>query len=226
MAEEPVESLQGQAYAKLRRSIIFLDLKPGERLVLKDLCDRLDMGRTPVRESLVRLQQEGLVRTVPQSGTYVEKIDLEAAESARFVRERLEREVAIEACANATPADIDAIDRCLQLQQKAADAHDQGDFFISDNLMHRTIFDIAGRDVVWGWLAATNADLERYRWLRVSTANLDWDQIVQEHRQIRDAIMRHDPMDTGYLISKHLHMMFSDQVKVVAAFPEYFKTEN
>ena len=82
---EQETSLQDQSYHTIRRKIVYLDYKPGEKLGVKQLCDDLDMGRTPVREALVRLAQEGLVRTVPQSGTYVSPINLTFAESACYI---------------------------------------------------------------------------------------------------------------------------------------------
>lgn len=61
-------------------------------------------------------------------------------------------------------------------------------FFLSDNLMHHMIFSIACRSTVWSWLEETNADLERFRWLRAATQVLDNQDIVNEHKQIRRAI--------------------------------------
>ena len=52
---EQETSLQDQSYHTIRRKIVYLDYKPGEKLGVKQLCDDLDMGRTPVREALVRL---------------------------------------------------------------------------------------------------------------------------------------------------------------------------
>lgn len=98
---EQETSLQDQSYHTIRRKIVYLDYKPGEKLGVKQLCDDLDMGRTPVREALVRLAQEGLVRTVPQSGTYVSPINLTLAESACYIREHLEKQVIVECCARA-----------------------------------------------------------------------------------------------------------------------------
>lgn len=96
---EQETSLQDQSYHTIRRKIVYLDYKPGEKLGVKQLCGDLDMGRTPVREALVRLAQEGLVRTVPQSGTYVSPINLTLAESACYIREHLEKQVIVECCA-------------------------------------------------------------------------------------------------------------------------------
>ena len=161
---EQETSLQDQSYHTIRRKIVYLDYKPGEKLGVKQLCDDLDMGRTPVREALVRLAQEGLVRTVPQSGTYVSPINLTLAESACYIREHLEKQVIVECCARATSAGIEQLDRAIALQEKAMAEEDRIGFFLSDNLMHHMIFSIACRSTVWSWLEATNADLERFRW--------------------------------------------------------------
>ena len=200
---EQETSLQDQSYHTIRRKIVYLDYKPGEKLGVKQLCDDLDMGRTPVREALVRLAQEGLVRTVPQSGTYVSPINLTLAESACYIREHLEKQV---------------------LQEKAMAEEDRIGFFLSDNLMHHMIFSIACRSTVWSWLEETNADLERFRWLRAATQVLDNQDIVNEHKQIRRAIAGRDPIEASFLVSKHLHMMFRNQTEVLDQYPKYFET--
>lgn len=225
MPAEAVESLQGRAYHAIRQRIVLLSYLPGQKLALKDLCESLEMGRTPVRESLVRLQQEGLVSTVPQSGTYVSRIDLAAIRAARFAREHLEREIVMECCARASHEDIDAIDRAVDRQRRAAASHDEAGFFLSDDLMHQALFDIAGRSRVWAWLDMIGADLKRYRRLRVSTSGLAWDTILADHEAIRNAIAQRDPAEARHLVERHLHMMLSDQVQVLAEYPDYFEGE-
>lgn len=221
---EQETSLQDQSYHAIRRKIVYLDYRPGEKLGVKQLCDDLDMGRTPVREALVRLAQEGLVRTVPQSGTYVSPINLTLAESACFIREHLEKQVIIECCTRATPADIEQIDRTIALQEKAMAESDRIGFFLSDNLMHHQIFRIACRSTVWDWLEHTNADLERFRWLKALTMNLDKLEIINDHKQIRRAIAGRDPIEASFLVSRHLHGMFRNQTEVLDQFPAYFET--
>lgn len=222
MGTETAESQQDEAYRLMRKRVVFLTYKPGEKLAMKHLCEDLGFGRTPIRAAIQQLQKEGLVKAVPQSGTYVTKIDMQAAESARFVREIVEKEVAGECAALATRADIDRIDRSIEMQRRALESHEYGDFFITDNLMHQAIFDIAGRGAVWDWLNNSNADLERYRLTRVMTTELDWDTILDEHLRLRDTIMRHDTTEARYLTALHLHMMLSDAPKVVMHNPDYF----
>ena len=130
----------------------------------------------------------------------------------------------VECCARATSAGIEQLDRAIALQEKAMAEEDRIGFFLSDNLMHRMIFSIACRSTVWSWLEETNADLERFRWLRAATQTLDNQETVNEHKQIRRAIAGRDSIEASFLVSKHLHMMFRNQTEVLDQFPEYFET--
>ena len=76
------QSLQDQAYNALRSKIIYAELKPGTRLSAIGLEKETGIGRTPIRESFVRLREQELVETRPKSGTYVSKISMERAENA------------------------------------------------------------------------------------------------------------------------------------------------
>ena len=118
----------------------------------------------------------------------------------------------------------EAEQNAIVLQEKAMADEDRIGFFLSDNLMHHMIFSIACRSTVWSWLEETNADLERFRWLRAATQVLDNQDIVNEHKQIRRAIAGRDPIEASFLVSKHLHMMFRNQTEVLDQFPEYFET--
>lgn len=222
MSESAHDNQQEAAYRQLRRDIVLLALDPGQRLVMGELCDQLGIGRTPVRGALQQLQKEGLIKTIPQSGTYVTKIDMTAAENARFVRETVEKEVASECAALARPADLARIDQIIELQQVALEMREFGDFFVSDNLMHQAFFEVAGRLDAWRWLNIANADLERYRLMRVRSSSLDWHTIIDQHRELRDAIGRHDTTETRFITSLHLHMMLDDAPRVVRQHPEYF----
>ena len=121
-------------------------------------------------------------------------------------------------------AGIEQLDRAIALQEKTMAEEDRIGFFLSDNLMHRMIFNIACRSTVWSWLEATNADLERFRWLRAATQRLDNQEIVNEHKKIRRAIAGRDPIEASFLVSKHLHMMFRNQTEVLDQYPKYFET--
>ena len=82
--EDPLERdlLQDRAYAAIRDAIVDGTLAPGERLRDQELCAWLGLSRTPVREALARLEQDGLVETAPQRFTRVALLDRRAASDA------------------------------------------------------------------------------------------------------------------------------------------------
>lgn len=218
-----VTSQQDQAYARIRDGIVSARYKPGGRLSMRSLTEELSIGRTPVREALVRLAQEQLVQTIPQSGTYVSLIDLDAAENARFVRESLETEIAGECSARIDRRGFVMMDEIMRKQEDAASRRDSLALFQNDSLFHRLLFIIAGRGEVWNWLEAMAVNLDRFRWLSILTEGLDWRDILDQHYQLCDAIVNHRPNEARYLASVHLHKMLADEKRVMERYPNYFR---
>src|SRR3954452_10808471 len=99
-------SARDQVYLALRDAIVSAELAPGRRLSENELADRLGVSRTPVREALVRLRDDRLVSIVPQLGTFVTLIGVDAVADAHFVREALECNAIRIAAQLAQPADL------------------------------------------------------------------------------------------------------------------------
>src|SRR5438045_8340266 len=87
-------SIAEQVFRTLRASIVTLRLTPPTALSEQDIADRLKVSRQPVRESFIKLSEIGLLRVLPQRGTYVVKISAKAVTDARFVREAVECAIA------------------------------------------------------------------------------------------------------------------------------------
>lgn len=58
----------------IKERIVYLDYEPGKQLREKELREEFDIGRTPLREIFIKLESEGLITTVPHSGTYVSTV--------------------------------------------------------------------------------------------------------------------------------------------------------
>ena len=199
------QSLQDQAYNALRSKIIYAELKPGTRLSAIGLEKETGIGRTPIRESFVRLREQELVETRPKSGTYVSKISMEHAENACFLREKLERSVLIKCCSAASPEQKHRLEQILA-ESESLDHSETRRFFDLDNLFHETCFEIAGRHM-----------------LRMVSQDLDWEPIRRQHRRILEAIKRGDTDAASYLAETHLHLMPEEQGPVIALHPDYFE---
>ena len=218
-------SYQSLAYSRLRSDIIHCRLAPGQKLSAKMLEEELGVGRTPIRESLVRLNELGLVYTVPQSGTFVSKIDMQHAESARYVREHLEKRVAIECAARTSEEDLGKMRSLLEGEEEAICENDAEAFFDLDNAFHESMFAAVGRHEVWSWITSFDVDLERYRWLRTQVETLEWETIMDQHRLMFRAIRDHDTEEVSFITVAHMRLMITEQDEVLRAFPDYFASE-
>lgn len=79
-----------EAYETLRFQIITNAVKPGEILNEKDLMAALEIGRTPLRDILLKLQEEGLLKTIPRLGSMVAPLDISEIRELIEVRRELE----------------------------------------------------------------------------------------------------------------------------------------
>ena len=101
--------LRDQAYVAIRDAIVDGTLAPEERLRDQELCAWLGLSRTPVREALSRLEQDGLVETEPQRYTRVTPLDRRAARDAFPVVAALHQLAAELAAPRLTDSDRDAM---------------------------------------------------------------------------------------------------------------------
>src|SRR5258708_23929416 len=100
------ETASAAIYRVLRQEILWLQRKPGEPIVEKDIAQAQNVSRTPVREALLRLAAEGLVDTVPKSGTKVARIPLTKLPEAIVVRKALEQLTASAAAGRARRSEV------------------------------------------------------------------------------------------------------------------------
>src|SRR3982751_2427151 len=114
-----------QVFERLREAIIALTLTPGTTLSRAELAAQFGVSQTPVRDALMRLDEEGLVEIFPQHATVVSAIDLNRAHQAHFLRRSLELEMVRALAQHPTKDLIARLKRQIQ-QQKSALA--LGDF--------------------------------------------------------------------------------------------------
>src|SRR4051812_47186824 len=96
-------------YAELKRRILNLELKPGERIYEPAMASALQVSRTPLREAIRRLISESLLEQQPTGGVLVPALDEAAISELYEVRAAMESLMARNACLKATPADIEAL---------------------------------------------------------------------------------------------------------------------
>lgn len=215
-------STRDQVYAALKDQIIKLKLKPGTVLSENEMAISFNVSRTPIRESFVRLSQEGLVQVYPQRGTVVALIDTELVEEARFMREQLECAIIKLACEHFPPQSLQDLTTNLLLQKDSIDREDVDRMFTLDQEFHRLLFAGVNKLNIWQTMKYLTVHLDRSRKLRMLD-NHDWLLLYQQHGQIVEAIKENNDGLALTLMQQHLNLNISEQALLKQKYPDYFK---
>ncbi|MQB07958.1 GntR family transcriptional regulator [Agrobacterium tumefaciens] len=115
-------SLRIQVEEKLRQAIASGRFKPGQRLVERELCELIGVGRTSVREALRQLEAEGLITSYPHRGPVVSTISYDEAVQLYSVRAILESFAGQEFAEKGSPEDIENLKRVVEEFAEAAES--------------------------------------------------------------------------------------------------------
>jgi DNA-binding GntR family transcriptional regulator len=144
------KSLTEQAADAIRARIVDGELQLGEALSEIALAAELGVSKTPVREALLHLKQEGLVEVLPQRGTYVFQMNADQVRQLSELRCVLETAALAMAMAH-RPADLAAeLDAIVTAMDAAIGSRDAARYRTLDGVFHQVIVDLCGN----GYLAA------------------------------------------------------------------------
>ncbi|WP_332683167.1 GntR family transcriptional regulator [Bosea sp. (in: a-proteobacteria)] len=206
---------------ELRREILDMVLSPGAPLSEKELTSRFGMSRTPVREALIRLKEEGLVEIFPQAGTFVARIPMGAIPEAVFIRQALECATVEVLARTATAPDIARLDATTARLREAFERGDQESFHLADEAFHEALADCAGYPGVWKLAQAAKSQIDRCRRMTLPVPGR-MAMVIREHRAIADEIRRHDAPAAEAAMRQHLGTLLPDLVHLQASNPDYF----
>ncbi|SFW87990.1 GntR family transcriptional regulator [Amycolatopsis australiensis] len=188
--------LRDEAYDRIRRAIVDGSLPPGTPLRDADLADQLGLSRAPVRQALLRLTDDGLVESKPQSYTRVSEVMspdvLDAREIVRLLHEFAVREAA----AKCRPADVAAMRAANDRFAAAIEAGDVDAAMRADDELHGIPVRLAGNAAVAATLDRYTPLLRRLEHARFSSA-LAWKSVAR-HTRLIDAL---EARDTGTAVS-------------------------
>jgi DNA-binding GntR family transcriptional regulator len=187
----------------LRNLIIAGAIEPGEKLNERELCERLKVSRTPVREAIKTLAQEGLLEVSPNRSPVVTRLD--ADETAALIDvvasiEALAGELAAARMTEAQTAELGILHYTM-LKHRANGV--MPDYFKANKAFHRLILECAGNPVLlWVWdLLALRVDRARY------ASNLwpeRWDKAMAEHGAILQRLAQRDSAGAAQAMKAHV----------------------
>lgn len=185
---EPLGAVRERVLATLRQEIIAGGLRPGDRLVERELADRFGVSRVPVREAIRSLVAEGFVHFESARRTVVRRLTPNDVRELFELREALEVYAAGLAAARATSGDLAEVEALLDLAATATEAGDAEAITDINSRLHDRIVAMAGNSLL---VEALEPVAGRLRWM--TRRNEEWPQLLVEHRELYEAIASGDP---------------------------------
>ncbi len=208
-ASEPIprRTLHDELLQRLRQMIVNGELNPGQKVPEKDLCARFGVSRTPLREALKVLANDGLVTLTPNRGAMVADLTLGDLEEAFPVMGALEALSGEMACANITDEEVAEIKRLHKAMVAHYEARELQSYFHVNQEIHQLILAAARNQTLTSAYRGLEGRIREARYLaNMSTSR--WTRAVEEHEQMISALEARDGAALAAILKSHLANKF------------------
>ncbi|UCH26595.1 MAG: GntR family transcriptional regulator [Trueperaceae bacterium] len=204
------------AYERIKAAIRHADLEPGVPLTETRLSKLLGISRTPVREALQQLVQEGLAESTPGHAVTVAGRSIQDVLDVVHIRSLLEPELIRLAAEAASNKQIEELEGSMKTMERAAEQHDLETWAKADVVFHRVIKEACPN----GLLGETVVQLKtRVHHLANIDTHTDPSRLVrctEEHREVVDAIKRRDSLAARTAMEKHISALTNSLLRRIS----------
>jgi DNA-binding GntR family transcriptional regulator len=209
--------LSEQAYRQIKRMIISLDLEPGSIVREADLRAQLELGRTPIREALLRLSLEQLVDIIPRQGIFVAQIAINDLQHLFEVRIPLEAMAARLAADRGRPSHWRQMREALAAVDLDSGTASNEQLIEVDEACHHILYRATGNDFLER-TATTLYSSSLRLWYYFLSQIGDMRLAVAEHEQMLGALEAADGERAAELMERHIRAFHREiQATMVAA---------
>lgn len=210
-----------RTYQSLRAAILDLTYLPGQAMRKSEICETLGVSRSPVSEAIARLATEGLVRVVPQAGTFVSLFSMVEIREGAFLREAIESSAAEYLASRITHEQLALLRRNLKLQEIMVAEADHGGFYGLDREFHALILASTGFRKLQSVAETAWVHVDRARKQVVPVRGRVGETLV-EHWAIHDALSSRDPVASRAAMGHHLRQLLAYIEPLEKERPELF----
>lgn len=192
--------LSDRAYEKVKHAILSGDLKAGAPLGEHELARRFGIGRTPMREAIRRLREEGLVRIVSKKGAFVERMAFTDIEDAMLVRELLEVAAVHRGTESIPEERLKELDFAFERFEQMGDEFPKDECLAADVALHELIVTAAGSPRLARFHKQLADQIHRIRYFQAYRMRVS----IPEHRAIIQALRDRDAQRAEQALRAHL----------------------
>ncbi|QQK08081.1 GntR family transcriptional regulator [Miniphocaeibacter halophilus] len=221
-------TMSEKVYMKLHSKIMNLNIKPGKNISIKDICESMNVSRSPARDAIIRLEEEGLVESIPQVGTRITKIDLKTMEDERYLRHCIEYKMYIDFLENDyLKPDLEKYEKIINLQMKAIEENDFISFLEYDNKFHEILFETTNRRFIWKVITDNQAHYGRIRLLSLASMGVEHlEELVEEHKEMVGFMEKRDKDSLIEVLNKHISELVEEKFWLKDNYPDLINMDN
>ena len=202
-SEENLISIRERAYLHLKDLILEGELKAGDRLVERELAEKLKISRTPIREALFRLESQGFVKTVPRKGVIVADInDKEIIEVFTILSslEALAAKLAIQKLDDETKSKFET---SIKMVEDRLQEGNYGDYSDLHGKLNHLLYSSAKNSKLYEMLSGLSDYIRAFAKIGYKNKGRP-EQSMREHIEIMKAIINKETDMAEYLTKIHI----------------------
>lgn len=202
--------LRELVFTTLRQAILKGEIQPGERLMEIQLAEKMGVSRTPIREAIRKLANEGLVTMIPRKGAIVAGISEKMLMDVLQVRMTLEKMAYECAFKYITDEQIEELKETEKEFEESVKKNDLVQIAEMDEKFHFTIYNAAQNDKLKEILTNLRENMYRYR-MEYAKNKDSRDQLIKEHNEMIDTLVKRDSVEGLKIVEEHIR----NQEKVI-----------
>ena len=195
--------LRDIVFNSLRKAILKGELTPGERLMEKQLAEKMGVSRTPIREAIRKLELEGLVIMVPRKGAEVAMITEQDITDVLEVRAALESLAVKMACSRMQQQDVNDMLAVNDAFMGAARRKDVETVIKKDVEFHDTIYKATNNKKLIAMINNLQEQIYRFRVEYIRQMD-DFSTLMSEHEEIVSAIINKNTAEAQKIATRHI----------------------
>lgn len=195
--------LRDVVFNTLREAILKGELQPGERLMELQLASKLGVSRTPIREAIRMLEQEGLAVTMPRKGAEVARMTLKDMEDVLEVRDALDELAAQIACERMTAEQMQILKETKKEFEEILESGDVKKIADVDVRFHDIIYEATDNARLVSLLGNMREQLFRYRVECLKNPE-NYPALMAEHNTIVAALEARDKVKVTEAMHEHV----------------------
>lgn len=207
--------LAQQAADRIRDMIRRGTLKTGDRILEEPMCAAMGVSRTPLREALRLLTAEGLIRSIPNRGSYVAQPSTDDVAEMFFVMSVLEGTCARLCAQHLEPAGLRRLDHLFERLEEHCRAQDREKYMAVNHRFHSLVQELAGNRVLGGVIDGLRRRILLHRYRQIYQPHR-LNASMQEHRDLQRAFRERDPAAAESCMRTHLMRQFEALRSVLA----------